>query len=370
MTFSGGEIYRDVVVIGGGQSGLAAGFYLRRAGADFEILDAADAPGGAWLHTWPSLRLFSPAEFSSLPGRRMPGTEGAGNPDAAHVVEYLHGYEDYYELPVRRGVRVTSVERGGSGGSSGFVVRADDGREWRCRAVISATGTWSRPFVPAIPGEFDGEQLHSANYRGPEPFEGKRVVVVGGANSGAQIAADLAEPLSSSGGELTWCTTGPPKYLPDDVDGRELFRVANASIRGVDGAESGVAGLGDIVVVPPVRAARDAGQLVATPMFDRFTSHGVTWDPTAGGEGTQGGPARSQPVDAVIWCTGFRPALGHLRDIGLPRRAGAIVTDGPEVLGVPGLYLLGYGSWCGAASATLIGVGQWAKAAVKAALAE
>lgn len=351
---------RDVVVVGGGQSGLAAGYYLTRAGADFEILDAADAPGGAWPHTWPSLRLFSPAEYSSLPGKRMPATDGAGsggeNPDADHVVEYLRGYEERYDLPVRRGIRVARVEHADGGG---FLIHAGDGRTWRSRVVISATGTWSRPFVPAVPGAagFRGEQVHSAHYRGPDRFAGRRVVVVGGANSGAQIAADLAEHC-----DLTWCTLGPPRYLPDDVDGRELFRVASAAVRGQGGG--GVAELGDIVVVPPVRAARDAGLLRATPMFTRFSGDGVEWD---GVDRDDGEAAR---VDAVIWCTGFRPALGHLSGLGLARRGGRIVTEGPRVPDVPGLYLLGYGDWCGAASATLIGVGQWARGAVGDALAD
>ncbi|MFJ6111519.1 NAD(P)-binding domain-containing protein [Dietzia maris] len=377
-------VVRDVVVIGGGQAGLAAGFYLRRAGADFEILDASDGPGGAWPHTWPSLRLFSPADFSSLPGRRMPRTDDGANPGAAHVVDYLRGYEEYYDLPVRRGVTVVAVERPGAGREGGyatnatngddghddnhdddqdhddevFLIRATDGRSWRARAIISATGTYRRPFVPTYPGagDFRGRQLHSAAYRGPSDFEGRRVVVVGGANSGAQIAADLARPLADSGGWLTWCTTGPPRYLPDDVDGRELFHVANAAIRGVGKSGGGIAELGDIVVVPPVRAARDAGLLEATPMFERFTAAGVEWS-----------DGRREPVDAVIWCTGFRPALGHLRGL-LPRRDGRVLTSGVEVPGVPGLFLLGYGDWCGAASATLIGVGQWAKAAVAASL--
>jgi putative flavoprotein involved in K+ transport len=289
----------------------------------------------------------------------MPRTEG-GNPDAGHVVRYLRGYEEYYDLPVRRGVRVTAVERAEDGG---FLVRAADGRRWRCRSVISATGTWSRPFVPAYPGAggFRGMQLHSAGYRGPEEFEGRRVVVVGGANSGAQIAADLAGRLGTDGddtdgADLLWCTTAPPRYLPDDVDGRELFRVATDSVR--SGTGRGVAELGDIVVVPPVREARDAGRLVATPMFDRFRPDGVEWD-----------DGRVESVDAVIWCTGFRPALGHLRALGLRRVGGRVVASGPVVPDVPGLYLLGYGDWCGAASATLIGVGQWAKAAVADALA-
>ena len=353
---------RDVVVIGGGQSGLAVGFYLRRAGADFEILDASDGPGGAWPHTWPSLRLFSPADFSSLPGRRMPRTDDGANPDTAHVVDYLRGYEEYYDLPVRRRVRVIAVERAGPGrkdDDEGYVVRAADGRSWRARAVISATGTFSRPFVPTYPGaaDFRGRQLHSADYRGPAEFEGRRVVVVGGANSGAQIAADLARPLADSGGTLTWCTTERPRYLPDDVDGRELFRVANAAIRGVGDSGGGIADLGDIVVVPPVRAARDAGLLEATPMFERFTADSVEWS-----------DGRRAAVDVVVWCTGFRPELGHLRGL-LPRRGGRVVTRDVEVPGVPGLFLVGYGDWCGAASATLIGVGQWAKAAVSAALA-
>ena len=365
--------HRDVVVIGGGQSGLAVGFYLRRAGADFEILDASDAPGGAWPHTWPSLRLFSPADFSSLPGRRMPRTDDGANPDADHVVDYLRGYEAYYDLPVRRGVRVVSVERVRPGregdddhgdddrgdDDEGFLVRSADGRSWRARAMISATGTFSRPFVPTYPGaaDFRGRQLHSADYRGPAEFDGQRVVVVGGANSGAQVAADLARPPADSGGAMTWCTTGPPRYLPDDVDGRELFRVANAAIRGVGDSDGGIADLGDIVAVPPVRAARDAGLLQATPMFERFTADGVEWS-----------DGRRAPVDAVVWCTGFRPELGHLRGL-LQRRGGRVVTRDVEVPGVPGLFLVGYGDWCGAASATLIGVGQWAKAAATAALA-
>ncbi|MBB1017994.1 NAD(P)-binding domain-containing protein, partial [Dietzia sp. DQ11-71] len=120
-------VVRDVVVIGGGQAGLAAGFYLRRAGADFEILDASDEPGGAWPHTWPSLRLFSPADFSSLPGRRMPRTDDGANPGAAHVVDYLRGYEEYYDLPVRRGVTVVAVERPGAGREGGYATNATNG---------------------------------------------------------------------------------------------------------------------------------------------------------------------------------------------------------------------------------------------------
>ncbi|MEU6397562.1 FAD-dependent oxidoreductase [Streptomyces cinnamoneus] len=179
----------DVVVIGGGQSGLAAGYHLRRLGIEHVILDAQTAPGGAWQHTWDSLRLFSPAQYSSLPGRLMPSRPGELYPDAAHVVDYLADYEKRYDLPVQRGRRVDSVHRDGP------VLRVEtDSGPWTARAVISATGIWTRPFLPAVPGRRDyrGRQLHTVQYRRPSEFAGQRVVVVGGGNSGAQIAADLA----------------------------------------------------------------------------------------------------------------------------------------------------------------------------------
>ncbi|MGS2617934.1 FAD-dependent oxidoreductase [Micromonospora sp. LZ34] len=98
-----------VVVVGGGQAGLAAGYYLRRAGLDYVILDAQSAPGGGWRHGWDALRLFSPAEYSPLPGWGMPRQDGEEFPTAGHVVDYLRAYEQRYDLPVRRPVRVHSV---------------------------------------------------------------------------------------------------------------------------------------------------------------------------------------------------------------------------------------------------------------------
>ena len=142
-----------VAVIGGGQAGLAAGYYLRRAGLephrDYVILDANPEPGGAWQHGWTSLRLFSPSEYSSLPGWPMPAwTEGF--PPVDHVVRYLTRYEQRYDLPVHHGVRVTSVRRESPDGQ-GFLVDASAGG-WRADAVISGTGTWDRPFWPSYPG--------------------------------------------------------------------------------------------------------------------------------------------------------------------------------------------------------------------------
>ncbi|MFE0806291.1 ArsO family NAD(P)H-dependent flavin-containing monooxygenase [Streptomyces sp. NPDC058848] len=352
--------HTDVVVVGGGQAGLAAGYHLRRQGLDFVVLDADPAPGGSWQYMWDSLRLFSPAEHSSLPGRLMPAQPGGTCPGAGHVVAYLSDYEKRYGLPVQHGTRVDAVRRDGGG----LVTETDDGT-WRARAVISATGTWSRPFVPAVPGRglFTGRQLHTVNYRCPADFAGpgdlpagdrRSVIVVGGGNSGAQIAADLA---LDGNAEVTWVTRRPPRFLPDDIDGRALFDVATARRRALeqgDGDTGGVASLGDIVAVPPVRAARDAGRLSAKPMFARLTATGARW--------ADGSHIRA---DAIVWCTGFRPALAHLAPLDLRGPHGHIATDGTRALGEPRLHLLGYGDWTGPASATLIGVGRPARDAAR-----
>ncbi|MFF8991975.1 ArsO family NAD(P)H-dependent flavin-containing monooxygenase [Streptomyces sp. NPDC014983] len=339
----------QVVIVGGGQAGLAAGYHLRRLGLDFVILDARPDPGGAWRHTWESLRLFSPAAHSSLPGRPMAVQPGGTWPDARHVVAYLADYEKRYELPVRRPVRVRGVHR------DGRLLRVEtDSGTWHARTVISATGTWWRPFLPADAGrgDFEGRQLHTVDYRRPRDFAGRRVIVVGGGNSGAQIAADLAHDT-----ELTWVTRRPPRFLADDIDGRALFDAATARRRALDAGRTdtgGVAALGDIVAVPPVREARDSGLLKASPMFTRLLPGGVEW-----ADGTRA------EADAIIWCTGFRPALAHLAPLRMRGRRGRIATNGTRAADEPRLHLLGYGDWTGPASATLIGVGRPAREAAR-----
>ena len=173
---------------------------------------------------------------------------------------------------------------------------------------------------------------------------------MGGGNSAAQILADVSTVAAT-----TWVTQRPPRFMPDDVDGRVLFDVATrreaARRAGTD--SDGVSGLGDIVMVPSVREARDRGVLQAHPMFDRLTRVGVAWN-----DGTE------QPVDAIIWCTGFRPTLDHLAPLGLEVQNGVPKTVGTRSVDESRLYLLGYGDWTGSASATLIGAGRTAKATV------
>ncbi|MCW2814864.1 MAG: putative monooxygenase [Nocardioides sp.] len=353
----------DVCVVGAGQSGLALGFYLRRLNrrpdADplsFVLLDDRTEPGGAWSEGWEGLALFSPAAYSSLAGWPMPAWPHDGTPTAAHVAAYLSDYEARYDLPVRRPHRVGEV-RDSPGGVRLDVV-TDSGDVWRARVVVNATGSWSRPFWPSVPGaeDFGGTQLHTAGYASASALPGQRVLVVGGGNSGAQIAADL---LLHSDKDVVWATRVPPAFLPDDVDGRVLFEVATRSVTGAGG---GVASLGDIVATPAVREARDRHGLRAETVPERITRTGAVW-----ADGTE------RDLDTVVWCTGFRPALRHLRPLALVTDDGHPRTTHPRLGQDDGesaatvastddrVWFIGYGDWCAPASATLIGVNRSAR---------
>ncbi len=359
-----------VTVVGAGQSGLATGYFLQRAGlepgVDFALVDAADHPGGAWARMWDGLRLFSPAGYSSLPGRMMPPWNDAapasseengqrsGFPPRRHVVDYLTDYEQRYRLQPLRPHRVSTVRAVDDDPTGPLEVRAP-GLRLTSRVVVSATGTWDQPFWPVYrgAGTFRGRQLHAADYRAPRDFAGCRVVIVGGGNSGAQILAEV-----STVAETTWVTVREPRFLPDEVDGRALFDAATARVRAAQAGEehAGVGGLGDVVMVPEVRAARERGVLHARPMFSRMTPTGVVWD-----DGTE------LPCDVIIWCTGFRPALRHLAPMGLRDEHGRIPVGGragTRACADPRVHLVGYGDWVGPASATLIGVGRSARATV------
>ncbi|GGT44588.1 hypothetical protein GCM10010207_51150 [Streptomyces atratus] len=292
----------DVVVIGGGQAGLAAGYCLRRKKLDFVILDAQSTPGGAWQHIWDSLHLFSPAAFSSLPGRLMPTQTGEEYPDAGHVLEYLTDYERSYGLPIHRPVRVRAVRRNGKR----LRVETDTGG-WSARAVVSATGTWWRPFLSAVPGQevFTGRRLHTTNYRRPSDFAGQRVVVVDGGDSGAQIASDLA---IHDGIDLTWVTRRPPRILAADIDGHALLP-------------------------PPPPAAAPWTKAAPTPTASPARQHrGRPAGPHSARRGTAEGPAnvraaryRRHPVERghdrmrgrgdLVYRVS--PALSHLASLGL-----------------------------------------------------
>jgi putative flavoprotein involved in K+ transport len=334
----------DVIIIGGGQSGLAAAYYLRRTSLSFVILDNQSQGGGAWSRTWKSLRLFSPAQWSSLPGTLM---QGGPNyyPTRDEAIEYLKSYETKYDFPIKRPVHVDRVEKHGDG----FNVQTSEGAYY-AKAVISATGSFANPYIPDIPGieNFQGKIIHSSQYTSPDEFTNKRVAIVGEGNSGAQILAEVSQVA-----ETLWITQKEPKFLPDHIDGRYLFDVASQMYEAQKkGKEFTPPSLGDIVMVESVKDARSRNVLNSVRPFDRFTEDALVWNND------------HIRIDAVIFCTGFKASLNHLNNLNIINSKGRIDTIGTRSKNIDGLWLVGYGQWTGFASSTLIGVGRSAKTTV------
>ncbi|MCP4437819.1 MAG: NAD(P)/FAD-dependent oxidoreductase [Aureispira sp.] len=337
----------DVIVIGAGQSGLTVGYYLRRAKLDYLILDGQEKAGGAWLHTWDSLQLFSPANHSSISGWLMPKTEGA-YPSRQEAIDYLTKYEQRYKLPVNRPVQVLNVTQD----NGVFELETTQG-QFQTKALVSATGTWQKPYVPSYKDQelFEGEQLHSAHYKNEQPFVNKNVMIVGGGNSAAQILAEVSQVAA----QTTWITLEDPEFLPDDVDGRYLFEYYTKLYQAQkEGRDLPKVSLANIVMVDSVKEARELNVLHALPPFDGFDEDGVYWE-----------NGSHIDLDAVIWCTGFKPALDYLKPLNIITPKGRINTKLTKALDIEGLWTVGYGNWTGYASATLIGVGRTAQRTVK-----
>lgn len=336
------KIY-EVIIIGGGQSALATAYFLKREKIDFLILDSNALPGGSWTHTWSSLKLFSPKEYSSLPGWMMPPTQES-YPSRSEIISYLTEYEKRYEFAVKRPVEVKSVTQA----DSIFTIKTDQG-DFFSKTVVSATGNWSGPFIPRYKGleSFPGEQIHSAHYHDPAHFHGKTVMIVGGGNSGAQILAEVSKVAKT-----IWVTKEPPEFLPDDVDGRYLFNLATkkyqAMLKGENIEEAH--NLAKIVMVESVKDARARDVLHARGPFSEIKGSSVLWP-----DGTE------ERIDAIIWCTGFKSKLDHITPLGILTPEGKVETKESHSIKCPNLWLVGYGDWTGFASATLIGVQRVAK---------
>ena len=335
----------DVIIIGGGQAALSTAYFLKRKKIPFIILDEQNQAGGAWLHTWESLRLFSPNTWSSLSGWMMPITEQT-YPTRNEVIQYLSAYEQRYQFSIVRPVHVDRVE------SKGKYLDVYAGEKfWRAKVVVSATGTWRQPFIPDYPGQenFQGTQLHSAHYLNADPFKDKKVIVVGGGNSGAQILAEVSQVA-----ETIWVTKTPPQFLPDDVDGRVLFLRATERLkvqqegRKVD---QPIGGLGDIVMIDSVKEARNRGVLHSRPPFQSLATDAVIWP-----------DGKKEKIDVIIWCTGFKASLNQVKRIDIVERDNFVEVQNGRSIKLPNLWLVGYGDWTGMASATLIGVSRTARA--------
>lgn len=337
----------DVIVIGGGQSGLASAYYLRRHKLNYLILDSQPQCGGAWNNVWESLTLFSPAEHSSLPGWPMPASENRF-PLRTEVIDYLCRYEQRYGIPVKRPVKVDCVTK-----ENGFFSMETDKGAYSAKTIIAATGTHGRPLIPDVPGRaaFNGIQLHSSEYKNPQPYTGTKVLVVGEGNSGAQLVAELSKVAT-----VKWATRNEPQFLPDHVDGYYLFNVASARYHAEKEGKPFDAqqySLGNIVMVPAVKKARERGELRSSGSFSTMYEGGVIWN-----------TGKKEAFDVIIWCTGFGYDTGFLEDITEIDSKGTVPSVESRSLQAEGLWLVGYGNWTGYAAATLIGVNRNARQAV------
>jgi cation diffusion facilitator CzcD-associated flavoprotein CzcO len=336
----------DAVVVGAGQAGLSTSYHLRRLGLDHVVLDADDAPGGAWQHRWDSLTMADVHGVAALPGTEAPSASGRAN---EVVPAYFADYEQRFDLPVVRPVTVESVTD-----SDGLLVTRAGGRTWRSVALVNATGTWTRPFVPSYPGTgtFRGRQLHTSDYDGPASFAGRRVVVVGGGASAVQLLGEVA-PVAA---ETLWVTRRPPVWRDPVVDGAfdaEAGRAAVALVedrvrRGLPPAS--VVSVTGLALREQEREAERLGAYRRRPMFDRVTPDGVVWH-----DGT------SWDADVILWATGFRPAVAHLAPLGLRSPRGGIRLDGTTAVTDPRVQLVGYGP-----SASTIGANRAGRAAAVA----
>ena len=178
-----------VAVVGAGQSGLAAARALNRLNVPVVVLEAGDRPAGSWPHYYDSLRLFSPAAFSSMPGTPFPGDPDR-YPARDEVADYLERYAAALPVEIHTNTRVATVRQE----DREFVVVTDDGWEFPAAGIVAASGSFSNPYRPVFPGQtsFTGRLLHVAEYRNPLPYTGMRVIVVGAGDSAAQVANELA----------------------------------------------------------------------------------------------------------------------------------------------------------------------------------
>ncbi|AXT86499.1 pyridine nucleotide-disulfide oxidoreductase [Aeromicrobium sp. A1-2] len=347
----------DAIVIGAGQAGLSASHHLARRGVEHVVLDANSAPGGAWQHRWDALTMQDVHGVANLPDEPIPAAR-EGDQANSFVPAYFGQYEKRHELPIVRPVRVRSV-RDESG-----LLRTDadaNAGSWLSRTLVNATGTWSHPFIPHYPGAetFLGEQLHTVDYPGPEHFRGRRVLVVGGGASAVQFLGAL-RPLT----DTLWATRRPPVWRTGEFSaeiGREVVAKVEERVRQGLPPRSVVSVTG-LSLRPQEREAERLGAYDRRPMFARIEPDGVRW-----ADGT------FEPVDVILWATGFRPAVDHLAPLHLRSPHGGIRLDGTIAVADPRVQMVGYGpsaSTIGAnraGRAAARGVVEWLRSAARAA---
>ena len=325
----------DVVIVGGGQAGLAMAWHLRQRKLRFIVLEAAPELGHVWRSRWDSLTLFTPAQYDGLPGMPFPAPADT-YPTKDPVADYLQAYAEAFDLPVRLNARVTQLGQA----THGFEVRTTD-ETFRARQVVVATGPFQVPFVPQPAGRLDTSvtQLHSAQYRNAQALPAGPVLVVGGGNSGFQIAEELA---ASRRVDLSIGTKYP--MLPQRLGGRDLFwwltRLRLMRVTADSRLGRRVQARGEFVIGTNPRNLNRAG-VRFRPRLDDVDGRSVRF-----------ADGSTLDVGVVVWATGYRSDYSWIeipqvvRDGRVAHRRG--VTD------VAGLYFLGL-SWQHTRGSALLG---------------
>ena len=338
--------YVETVVVGGGQAGLAVGYHLAGQDRPFEILDADERVGDTWRRRWDSLRLFTPARYSGLPGWSFPGP-AAASPTKDEVADYLEAYAARFDIPVRHGVRVDRL----TFDDGRFHVAAGD-RRWEAHHVVVATGAYQRPRIPgfAIELEPDIVQLDATRYRNPSQLRPGGVLVSGAGNSGAEIAYEV------SGAHPTWLSGPDTGHIP--------VRAGSRWDRVITPPFWWFASRVLTVDTPVGRRVRPKALQTSAPLErvrpKELAAAGVERVPRTVGA-RDGLPVlqdgRVMDVANLIWCTGLRPDFGWVDlpvfdDDGLPRH------DRGVVAAQPGLYFVGLWFLSAFTSSLLGGVGR------------
>jgi putative flavoprotein involved in K+ transport len=331
---AGGHL--DVAIIGGGQAGLAIGYYLKQAGCRFVILERASELAPTWRERWDSLTLFTPRRYSALPGLPFPG-DPDGYPTRDEVISYLERYAEAFELPVELRSQVKQLDRRDDGR-----LRLElDGRMFTADQVVVAAGPFQTPNVPKLAEQLDAGvfQTHAVGYRRPDDVPREAVLVVGGGNTGFQIAKEL-----SATHKVVLAIGSQQKPLPQRMLGRDLFwyltktRLLNATVESRLGRKL---------------STRDT--LIGSSPREMTKRYGVELKPRlvhAEGRQLRFDDGSELEVDAVIWATGYRPDYSWIKlpilgeDGRLCHRRG--VTE------VRGLYFLGL-TWQHTRGSALIG---------------
>lgn len=340
----------DTVVVGGGQAGLAIGYYLKKQGQDFVILDAGERIGDAWRNRWDSLRLFTPAAFSALPGMPFPAP-GASFPSKNAMADYLESYAQRFALPVELCRHVKALERD----HESYVVQAGN-EHYQAKRVVVASGAYHTPKVPAFASQLDPTtvQLHSRDYQNPEQLPGGGVLIVGAGNSGAEIAMDIAPSrrVYLSGRETGFVPGGPGGAFGIALAQPFWTLLGHIDVNannpiGRKLQQSGKKQGAPLIRVKPADLARaGVNRVLRTESVCRGKP--VLTDGTA------------LNVSAVIWATGFRPDFSWIQlpifaADGYPLHRRGIVE------GAPGLYFVGLPFQHSVLSAVVGGVGHDAR---------